>query len=74
MSVVNQAGMVRTSLEVGDAGRVGQQVVGRDWETSLASFFGASGTNRTCDPLLRREMLYPLSYGGAGIRGAQQSF
>src|SRR5690606_40311339 len=25
---------------------------------------GAPGTNRTCDPLLRREMLYPLSYGG----------
>ena len=26
--------------------------------------FGAPDTNRTCDPLLRREMLYPLSYGG----------
>ena len=25
---------------------------------------GASGTNRTCDPPLRRGMLYPLSYGG----------
>ena len=23
---------------------------------------GAAGRNRTCDPLLRREMLYPLSY------------
>ena len=25
---------------------------------------GAPGTNRTCDPPLRRGMLYPLSYGG----------
>ena len=25
---------------------------------------GAPNTNRTCDPLLRRKMLYPLSYGG----------
>lgn len=25
---------------------------------------GAPDTNRTCDPLLRRKMLYPLSYGG----------
>lgn len=25
---------------------------------------GASGTNRTCDPPLRRGMLYPLSYEG----------
>jgi hypothetical protein len=25
---------------------------------------GASDTNRTCDPPLRRGMLYPLSYGG----------
>jgi hypothetical protein len=24
----------------------------------------APGTARTCDPLLRRQMLYPLSYGG----------
>ena len=27
---------------------------------------GAAGRNRTCDPLLRREMLYPLSYSRAG--------
>ena len=74
MSVVNQAGKVRSALEVGDAGHAGQQVVGRDWETFLASFFGASGTNRTCDPLLRREMLYPLSYGGAGFRRLHQTF
>ena len=26
---------------------------------------GAPDTNRTCDPLLRRKVLYPLSYGGA---------
>jgi hypothetical protein len=26
---------------------------------------GAAGRNRTCDPLLRREMLYPLSYSRA---------
>ncbi len=25
---------------------------------------GAPSTNRTCDPLLRRKVLYPLSYGG----------
>ena len=25
---------------------------------------GAPDTNRTCDPLLRRKVLYPLSYGG----------
>lgn len=25
---------------------------------------GAPDTNRTCDPSLRRGMLYPLSYGG----------
>ena len=25
---------------------------------------GALGTNRTCDPLLRRKVLYPLSYEG----------
>ena len=25
---------------------------------------GAPDTNRTCDPPLRRGMLYPLSYGG----------
>ena len=24
---------------------------------------GAPGRTRTCDPLLRRQMLYPLSYG-----------
>jgi hypothetical protein len=26
--------------------------------------YGAPDTNRTCDPPLRRGMLYPLSYGG----------
>ena|SRR5439155_4998470 len=25
---------------------------------------GAPDTNRTCDPILRRNVLYPLSYGG----------
>src|SRR5665213_1149840 len=25
---------------------------------------GTPDTNRTCDPLLRRQLLYPLSYGG----------
>ena len=29
-----------------------------------AASSGASDTNRTCDPPLRRGMLYPLSYGG----------
>ena len=28
------------------------------------SSFGALDTNRTCDPPLRRGMLYPLSYEG----------
>ena len=34
---------------------------------SLASF-DAPGTNRTCDPLLRRQVLYPLSYEGGLVR------
>jgi hypothetical protein len=29
---------------------------------------GAAGRNRTCDPLLRREMLYPLSYSRAAFQ------
>ena len=29
---------------------------------------GALGTNRTCDPLLRRKVLYPLSYEGDALR------
>jgi hypothetical protein len=29
----------------------------------------APGTNRTCDPLLRRQVLYPLSYEGDGRAG-----
>lgn|GEM_PF-5867391 len=28
---------------------------------------GALGTNRTCDPLLRRKVLYPLSYEGNAL-------
>ena len=28
---------------------------------------GAPDTNRTCDPPLRRGMLYPLSYGGVPL-------
>ena len=28
---------------------------------------GAPGTNRTCDPWLRRPILYPLSYGRAEL-------
>ncbi len=28
---------------------------------------GAPDTNRTCDPPLRRGMLYPLSYGGMAL-------
>ena len=27
---------------------------------------GAPGRSRTCDPLLRRQLLYPLSYRGTG--------
>lgn len=29
--------------------------------------YGAPDTNRTCDPPLRRGMLYPLSYGGEAV-------
>ncbi len=34
---------------------------------------GAPDTNRTCDPPLRRGMLYPLSYGGVA-RILRQNF
>lgn len=34
---------------------------------SLAAFFGAPDTNRTCDLSLRRGLLYPLSYRGVCI-------
>jgi hypothetical protein len=30
--------------------------------------FGALDTNRTCDPPLRRGMLYPLSYEGTALK------
>ena len=33
----------------------------------LSSKSGTPDTNRTCDPLLRRQLLYPLSYGGVGL-------
>ena len=37
------------------------------------SEYGAPGRSRTCDPPLRRRMLYPLSYRGVivyeGFRG-----
>lgn len=29
----------------------------------VARFFGAPGRNRTCGHMLRRHVLYPLSYG-----------
>ena len=32
-------------------------------EVDLVDFFGTPSRIRTCDPLLRRQMLYPLSYG-----------
>ncbi len=32
---------------------------------------GAPGRNRTCDPLLRRQPLYPLSYRGVRARVAR---
>ena len=32
----------------------------------LDMFNGAHGRNRTCDPTLRRRVLYPLSYEGGG--------
>jgi hypothetical protein len=31
-------------------------------KTGLIKNFGAAGRNRTCDPWLRRPILYPLSY------------
>jgi hypothetical protein len=33
----------------------------------------APGTARTCDPLLRRQMLYPLSYGSSLFNDADVS-
>ena len=36
--------------------------------TLAGKLIGAPDTNRTCDPPLRRGMLYPLSYGGAGMQ------
>ena len=44
------------------AARVGVRRPDADMEKRQA---GAAGRNRTCDPLLRREMLYPLSYSRA---------
>jgi hypothetical protein len=35
---------------------------------SIESENGALDTNRTCDPPLRRGMLYPLSYEGISKR------
>ena len=34
----------------------------------LIEFIGRRGRNRTCDPLLRRQMLYPLSYAPLGLQ------
>ena len=38
------------------------------WHSNLLSYSrhteGAPGRDRTCGPLLRRQLLYPLSYGG----------
>src|SRR6059058_4144511 len=34
---------------------------------------GAPGRTRTCGPLLRRQMLYPLSYGSASLSAADVS-
>jgi hypothetical protein len=33
---------------------------------------GAPGRNRTCGLLLRRQTLYPLSYGGARVKPVRQ--
>src|SRR6266436_10306921 len=34
---------------------------------------GAPGRTRTCGPLLRRQMLYPLSYGSTSLSAADVS-
>ena len=39
-----------------------------DLSVPLGAVHGALGTNRTCDPLLRRKVLYPLSYEGDALR------
>src|SRR5262249_1906256 len=39
-------------------------------EQRTAALAGAPGRNRTCDPLLRRQPLCPLSYRGAAGRGS----
>jgi hypothetical protein len=45
------------------------ELVTREWSPTarmpITRQAGAAGRNRTCDPLLRREMLYPLSYSRA---------
>jgi hypothetical protein len=48
-------------------GRVAPQTpIRRGRFIEVFDLFGAPDTNRTCDPPLRRGMLYPLSYGGVG--------
>ncbi len=53
--------------------RIAQFSFRKHWETTRTvveprSSNGALGTNRTCDPPLRRGMLYPLSYEGILIK------
>lgn len=52
-----------------DAGGRGKAVTAKNANAST----GVPGTNRTCDPLLRREMLYPLSYGDLSAPFYQQN-
>ena len=49
--------------------RRGRQTTGRELGTITKSKkIGAPGRTRTCDPLLRRQMLYPLSYGSFVVK------
>ena len=48
----------------GETGRLGRELD----PATITDEGGAPGRTRTCDPLLRRQMLYPLSYGSAIAR------
>src|SRR6266513_3625420 len=48
--------------------RLDQEMIGTELATITNSKIGAPGRTRTCGPLLRRQMLYPLSYGSFAFR------
>src|SRR5437763_11272108 len=48
--------------------RLDQEMTGTELATITNSKIGAPGRTRTCGPLLRRQILYPLSYGSFAFR------